>query len=120
MKDSEKTSSAIKRAGMHDIEDSLFRELVDRCSPYCLLTPEKFYDLYGAVNYICDRGVRGDIVECGVGRAVLMIADLLARRGDVGRSLFLYDTFQGFVERSAIDVTHGGRDVGRVRYPDFL
>jgi len=105
-----------------DVDDALFRALHARASPFSLLTPEKFYNLYTAIHYVCDRQVPGDIIECGVwkGGAVLMAADVLAHRGMLNYEIFLYDTFAGFVERSDNDVTASGKEIGKVKYKNFI
>jgi O-methyltransferase len=106
---------------LSDIKDPEFWALFNRSSPYSLLTPEKLYNLYSAVRYITQNHILGDVIECGVwkGGAVLLIADALFQNGDANRKLFLYDTFEGFVERSDIDRTDSGKEVGRVRHANF-
>jgi hypothetical protein len=105
-----------------DISDKDFWVAYEKCLPYSLLTIEKFYNLYSAVHYVCDNRIIGDMVECGVwkGGAVLMIADILSGRGLCDRDIFLYDTFEGFVERSVTDVSCHGKEIGKVRYDNFL
>jgi len=110
------------QAGMPDVEDALFWRLHAKCAPYSLLTPEKFYNLYAAIQYVCDRQIPGDIIECGVwkGGAVLLVADVLASRKMLDYDIFLYDTFAGFVERSASDVNYAGVEIGKVKHKFFL
>ena len=108
---------------MHDVEDNLFWELHRKCAPYSLLTPEKFYDLYCAMTYICLRSLPGDVVECGVwkGGAVMLAAEILRYHAREDVDIYLYDTFEGFVERSEVDVTAvGGREIGRARHANFM
>jgi hypothetical protein len=87
-----------------------------------LLTLEKFYSLYGAIHYVCDRRVQGDIIECGVwkGGAMMLVADVLTSRGMTGYDLYLYDTFTGFVERSENDVNGAGVAIGNVKFKSFV
>jgi len=122
VKAGETDSRAPAQLELPDVDDALFRALHAKAKPFSLLTPEKFYNLYKAIHYICDRQIQGDIIECGVwkGGAVLMAADVLVSRGMLNYEIFLYDTFAGFVERSDNDVTAGGKEIGKVRYKDFI
>jgi len=111
-----------KLPGMPEIDDSLFRALFGKCKPFSLLTPEKFYNLYMATNYVCNRQVQGDIIECGVwkGGALLMISEVLAHRETLNYDIYAYDTFHGFVERSPNDVDRHGVAIGNIRTKSFL
>jgi O-methyltransferase len=65
--------------------------------PFTLTGVERMAALIGAVNFISENKIPGDIVECGVwrGGSMVVIARTLLQRGDVGRTLYLYDTFAG-------------------------
>jgi O-methyltransferase len=62
--------------------------------------------LCDSVEYLVRNRVSGDIVECGVWRGGSMMAAALtlARLGDTGRDLYLFDTFSGMAEPTAADV----------------
>lgn len=61
--------------------------------------------LCDAVAYVVDRGVEGDVVECGVWRGGSMMAAAMAlqARGDTDRDLYLFDTFSGMTEPGEAD-----------------
>ena len=57
--------------------------------------PLRLAELHGWVHEICEAGIEGDIVECGVwngGSAAVMAA---AIANYPGRQIWLYDTFEG-------------------------
>jgi len=58
-----------------------------------------------AVQYICKHGIAGDVVECGVwrGGSMLAIAKTLLENQDDGRTLYLFDTFEGMTEPTSVD-----------------
>lgn len=109
------------KQGMADIQDEEFWKLALKCTPYSLLTPEKFYNLYETINYIVSAKVPGDIVECGVwhGGAMMMTAYILGSHGVSDRDIYLYDTFSGFTERSEHDMRFDGRPLGAPKYANF-
>ncbi len=89
-----------------------FLELYEKCRTETMTSLERMYALYNATRYIVANGIAGDFVECGVwrGGSVMLIALTLARLGDTGRTLWLYDTFAGMTPPQEIDVqTMSGR-----------
>jgi O-methyltransferase len=71
--------------------------------PYTLSSPLRLSMLYGIVKEVCDAGISGDIVECGVwngGSAAIMASAL---QPYLGRSIWLYDSFKGMPEPGAKD-----------------
>lgn len=52
-----------------------------------------------ACHYVCDRGIEGDFVECGVWRGGNSIAAAsVFKSRSVNRSVYLFDTFEGMTE----------------------
>ena len=86
------------------------RAIALRVVPYTLTGLDRRASLLQAVEHVVRRGIAGDIVECGVWRGGSMMAVALAlmARGDIGRDLYLYDTFEGMSEPTAADKSHGG------------
>ena len=86
------------------------RAIALRVAPYTLTGLDRRASLLQAVEHIVRRGIAGDVVECGVWRGGSMMAVALAlmARGDTGRDLYLYDTFEGMSEPTAADQSHGG------------
>jgi hypothetical protein len=93
-------------ADMSEADISLHMQM----SPYTMTSPERVIALRDALGYVLDRGLAGDIVECGVwrGGSMMVVAQLLMQRGE-RRRLHLFDTFEGMSEPSALDISRYGR-----------
>jgi O-methyltransferase len=78
--------------------------------PYTMTSPERIYSLCEAVNYIVDKNIQGDIVECGVwkGGSMMAVAETLLHAGDASRNLYLFDTFEGMPPPTKNDVDIAG------------
>lgn len=92
-------------------KDAVFMDLFEQVKPYTMTSVEALFALYTSVNYILDRKIAGDIVECGVwrGGSSLLAALILKARGISDRKLYLYDTFQGMPAPTEFDVDKYGR-----------
>lgn len=83
-----------------------------------MTTTARMYALWDALRYLDRRGIKGDVVECGVwkGGSSMLAALTLRQLGDERRSLWLYDTFEGMAAPSSADgpladeVYRAGRD----------
>lgn len=77
--------------------DQDFRQLLKECRLHHYQSVERLFALYEALIYIVKNKIPGDIVECGVykGMTPVLAARTLARLGDFGRKIYLYDTFEG-------------------------
>lgn len=75
-----------------------------------MTSPERQAALVHAVRHIVRRGVGGCLVECGVwrGGSSMAAALTLIREGDVGRALYLFDTFEGMTPPAGADRTADG------------
>jgi hypothetical protein len=82
-----------------------------KVKPYTLTGPERVYALTHAVKYLVDQNIPGAFVECGVWRGGSMMAAALTllHRGIRDRELYLFDTFEGMPQPSALDVAHNGQ-----------
>lgn len=71
----------------------------------------RFFTLHQMVRRIIERGVEGDIVECGCwhGHSAYIMAETLERAGWQGR-LWLFDSFEGGLS-DKVDEDRGGRAV---------
>ena len=92
-------------------KDAVFMELFEQVKPYTMTSVEALFALYTAMNYVLDRNIPGDIVECGVwrGGSALLAALVLKMRGVKNRKLYLYDTFEGMPAPTEFDVDKYGR-----------
>lgn len=76
-----------------------------------MTSDERIVSLTRAIKYVVDNQIPGDIVECGVwkGGSMMAIARSLLRNKDSSRQLYLFDTFEGMSEPTAIDVDYYGK-----------
>src|SRR5687767_3293652 len=83
------------------------RALVARCQPYTMATPERVIATADAVEYVVQRDVPGDLLECGVwrGGSVLAMILTLQRLGVDDRSIYLCDTFTGMTQPTEADTS---------------
>lgn len=85
-------------------------ELFNLVQPYTMTSLERVISLIRATNYILDKSIKGDFVECGVwrGGSAMIIAKILVDRQIRDRKILLYDTFDGMVEPADVDKTYNG------------
>lgn len=90
-------------------DDRAFVDILNKVSPYTMTISEgleRTYALFQAVKYLSQNKLAGAVVECGVwrGGSMMLVAYALQHFGDIGRHLYLYDTFTGMTEPDEIDV----------------
>jgi hypothetical protein len=85
-----------KQALPSDYDDEA-KEIIRAVRPWTMTGPDKMYALIQAVRYVTRHRIPGDVVECGVWRGGSMqaVARTLIARGDTGRDLHLFDTYEG-------------------------
>ena len=90
--------------------DPIFEKIYRECQPYSMTSKARMQGLYQAVQYVTERNIPGDIVECGVwqGGSSMLAAISFLEIGDPRRILYLYDTFEGMTEPTEHDVDHQG------------
>jgi O-methyltransferase len=81
-----------------------------------MVSRERLFATLMACRHVCDEGVEGDFVECGVWRGgnSLLAADVFRRLGP-GRRTHLFDTFAGMTPPGAADVDRSGPAQERYR-----
>jgi predicted O-methyltransferase YrrM len=91
---------------LDEVSQTIYRSVAD----YTMTSSQRVYALVDAVRYIARHRVPGDLVECGVwkGGSSMAMALALKKLGDVGREIYLYDTFEGMSSPTQLDVTIGG------------
>ncbi len=97
-----------------DVIEGEFWELLEDVWEYTCVSVPALYNLYTACRYITEKGVAGDVIECGVlyGGSIMMAAHTLSRCGGLDeRRVVAVDTFRGFVRRSDNDIDFEGKDV---------
>lgn len=100
------------RARFPDIDDDGFWKIADLALPHTALSVQRLYSIYLSVKYVVENGVAGDVVECGVfkGGSAIMLAAAFAHFGDVSRTLFLFDTFEGWPQPTKHDTDFFGQN----------
>ncbi|ELS33340.1 MULTISPECIES: TylF/MycF/NovP-related O-methyltransferase [Pseudanabaena] len=89
-----KTTSAL--ASVPDLSEAQQR-IILAAKPFTMTSVERMATLINAVTYLSQNGIAGDIAECGVwrGGSMMTVALTLMALGDLSRSLYLFDTFEG-------------------------
>lgn len=80
---------------------------IRKVAGYTMTGHERMVALHRAVEYLETNKIEGDIVECGVwrGGSTMLVANCLKECGNEERNLFLFDTYEGMVEPSDLDVS---------------
>jgi hypothetical protein len=73
-----------------------FAELYRMVHPYTMCSRARLRRLYGGIRHVVEKGIPGDIVECGVafGGSVALLGLTLKNMG-AHRKLWAFDTFEG-------------------------
>jgi hypothetical protein len=84
------------RAAYGDLDPD-FAPLMEQVKPYTMTSIERAFHLYKCVQYVSRARIDGDILECGVwrGGSMMLVAKVLGALGDTGRTLHLFDTYEG-------------------------
>ncbi len=92
------------------------RRILEDCRSATMTSPARMASLMNALNHITKNEIPGDIAECGVwrGGSIMIVARALIAAGDMERSLYLYDTFEGMSEPTEADA-HAG-EMARDRF----
>jgi hypothetical protein len=104
-----------ERAGSLDadiLKETAFVEIYEKCKPFTMVSFEKSFALYKAVQYIVRNNIEGDFVECGVwkGGQAMLIAYTLMQEKDTTKKIYLYDTYKGMTKPEGIDVHVGNKE----------
>jgi O-methyltransferase len=84
--------------------DDASSEICRYVRPFTMTSVERIYALCQSVDYIVRHNIPGDIVECGVwkGGSMMAVAKVLRAHGAM-RKLYLFDTFEGMSQPTAVD-----------------
>lgn len=82
------------------------RAIIAAVRPFSMTSAERIWSLLESVRHVCESGVEGDFVECGVwrGGSVMAMALKLRALGVTDRTIWLYDTFSGMTAPTDVDV----------------
>jgi predicted O-methyltransferase YrrM len=86
-----------------------FRELLQIIRPYTMLSEGRLFSLYSHAKSVCEQGLPGNFVECGVaaGGSSALLAWVLKKYSRHPRRLFSFDSFSGMPRPSAFDSHQG-------------
>jgi O-methyltransferase len=107
---------------LFDLEPEFLR-IHEACAAETMTSIERMYALWQATRHVAERGIAGDLVECGVwrGGSVMLMAMTLLACGVRDRTIWLYDTFEGMTAPSDADVQEmSGRPAREVMAGDDL
>jgi hypothetical protein len=92
--------------------DPTFLNILKKCMPYTMTSEERLYAFNKAVEYVVNHNIEGDIVECGVWKGGSSMCAMLSlvQLNDTNRVFFLYDTYEGMSEPTAMDADISGKD----------
>jgi hypothetical protein len=90
--------------------------LFQRVQPFTMTSCERVFALCRSVEYVANSGIPGDIVECGVwkGGSMMAVAHTLLDCGTTDRKLYLFDTFDGMTEPTAVDKDMRGQSASEL------
>jgi O-methyltransferase len=79
--------------------------LIERVQPYSMAAEPVLRDLLLRTDHVLDQAIPGALVECGVwrGGSSFLMAEVLKRRGAAGRTVWLFDSFEGLPPPRGID-----------------
>ena len=83
------------------------KSIIATVSPYTMTGELRVESLLKSVRHVLDAGIPGAFVECGVwkGGSILAMILQLQELGCDDRDIYLYDTFEGMSEPTAVDVS---------------
>jgi O-methyltransferase len=107
----------LQRRGATRFPEATRRELqlIEKYAPYTMTGETAQWALLRAVKYLDDRGIPGDLVECGVWRGGnLMMVKEFRQESSIPRRYFLFDTFAGMTAPTAVDIGQHGEAASRI------
>jgi O-methyltransferase len=86
-------------------EEGWVLDIVERVRPYTMTPVERVASLCHAIEYVRQKELSGDVLECGVWRGGSMMAAALAliHFKDTTRRIYLFDTYEGMTPPTSID-----------------
>lgn len=109
-----------KREYFPDLRDDAFWRVMDECRSSTLINVDAMWNIWESVRSISGSNLPGSFVECGVflGGSVRAALTFLGLMGDFARRFYLFDTFEGFPEKTEETDTHG-QIVKFAKHEDF-
>ena len=110
------------RSNYPEIRDDNFWSLFEACRDYSMMHVPGFLSLYNSIRYIKANQLPGDFVECGcfLGGASIFMSLLRDQLGLGHKSIWLFDSFEGFPDHEKDKLIPNGQEMESVRYENFL
>lgn len=72
------------------------KQIITKCLKYSMTTKPRMWALLNSINYIFNKNIQGDFVECGVWKGGnLILYNILNEKRKLNRNIYGYDTFEG-------------------------
>lgn len=85
-------------------------KLIENCLKYSMTTRLRMWSLINSINYVSNKNIKGDFVECGVWKGGnLMLFNFLNQKYKLNKKIYGYDTFEGMPLPSRFDFKYDGR-----------
>ena len=109
------------RSNYPEIRDANFWQLFEACRNYSMLHISGFLNLYNSVRYIKANQLPGDFVECGcfLGGASIFMSLLRDQLGLEDKTIWLFDSFEGFPNNEKDRLIPNGVEMTSIRYDNF-
>jgi O-methyltransferase len=91
-------------------EDGDFAYIYGKIQSYTMVGPERLFALYQGAKFVCQTGLAGNFVECGVagGGSSALLAWVIKEFSREPRLLYSFDTFEGMPSPGGED-SHAGK-----------
>tara|TARA_E500000178_G_C16992251_1_gene741407 strand:+ start:122 stop:838 length:717 start_codon:yes stop_codon:yes gene_type:complete len=104
----------IKKINKQKIVEEISNEyhgLIKLCQNYSMTTYERMWSLIQSCNYVFEKNISGDFVECGVwkGGNIILMKEMMKKNQNF-KKIFCYDTFEGMPRPSKEDAKYNGKD----------
>jgi hypothetical protein len=91
----------------HTIASDTFARAYRTVRPFTMSGEARLRGLYGALKDVTQRGIPGDVVECGTARGgSAALLGLAIKESGIPRTLWVFDTFEGIPPPTAADPDH--------------
>lgn len=85
-------------------------QIITKCLKYSMTNKLRMWALINSINYISNKKIQGDFVECGVWKGGnLILYNLLNKKKNLNRNIYGFDTFEGMPFPGKFDFKYDGR-----------